>query len=164
MIGIVALRSFIFFFFFFFFFFLFFFFFVFLRLHTWHMGSSWARGRIGAVAASLYHSHSKAGSELCLNPLSKDLNARSLTHWAKLGIKPISSWILVKFITAEPWWELPITFLSLVLTWKIIILDNILSEKQIHSETQSIDMFTNSGLCFYAFSFIIANCVSTKFK
>ena len=27
-----------------------------------------ARGRIGAVAASLHHSHSKAGSEPCLQP------------------------------------------------------------------------------------------------
>ena len=31
-------------------------------------GSSQARGRIGAVAASLDHSHTEAGSELCLRP------------------------------------------------------------------------------------------------
>ena len=29
-------------------------------------GSSWARGRIRAVAASLYYRHSDAGSEPCL--------------------------------------------------------------------------------------------------
>ena len=34
-------------------------------------------------------------------------NARSLTHWARPEIKPRSSGILVRFITAEPWWELP---------------------------------------------------------
>jgi len=31
-------------------------------------GDSQARGPIGAVAASLHHSHSKGGSELCLQP------------------------------------------------------------------------------------------------
>ena len=29
-------------------------------------------------------------------------NAWSLTHWAKTGINPTSSWILVRFINAEP--------------------------------------------------------------
>ena len=33
-------------------------------------------------------------------------NARSLAHWARPGIKPTSSWILVRFISAAPWWEL----------------------------------------------------------
>ena len=34
-------------------------------------------------------------------------NASSLTHGARPGIEPISSWILVGFIIAEPQWELP---------------------------------------------------------
>ena len=42
--------------------------FVFLGLHSQHYVGSQARGRIGAVAASLHQSHSNAGS---LNPLSK---------------------------------------------------------------------------------------------
>ena len=33
-------------------------------------------------------------------------NAGSLTHWPRPGIKPASSQILVRFISAEPWWEL----------------------------------------------------------
>ena len=33
-------------------------------------------------------------------------NTRSWTHWVRPGIEPPSSWILVGFITAEPWWEL----------------------------------------------------------
>ena len=33
--------------------------------------------------------------------------ARSSTHWARLRAEPISSWILVGFVTAEPQWELP---------------------------------------------------------
>ena len=32
------------------------------------LGGSQARGRIGAVGAGLYHSHSNVGSELCLQP------------------------------------------------------------------------------------------------
>ena len=41
--------------------------------------SSQARGWIGAVAASLHHSQSHAGS---------------LTHWVRPGVEPVSSWIL----------------------------------------------------------------------
>ena len=47
-------------------------------------GCSQVRGSPGATAASLHHSHGNAGS---------------LTHWARPGIKPISSWILAGFIT-----------------------------------------------------------------
>ena len=46
-------------------------------------GGSQARGLIGAVAAGLCHSHS---------------NARSLTHWARPGIEPATSWFLVGFV------------------------------------------------------------------
>ena len=74
-------------------------------LYIWHMifffflfraisvayGNSQARGRIGAAAASLYHNHSKAGS---------------LTYWARPGIEPASSWILVGFVSDEPQREL----------------------------------------------------------
>ena len=33
-------------------------------------------------------------------------HAISLTHGAGPGIKPVSSWILVGFVTTEPQWEL----------------------------------------------------------
>ena len=54
-------------------------------------GACQARGLIGATAASLYHSHS---------------NSRSLTHWERPGIEPITSWFLVRFVSAVPRWEL----------------------------------------------------------
>ena len=54
-------------------------------------GSSQARDQIRAAAADLHHSHG---------------NTRSLTHWAKPGMVPKSSWILVRFITAESQQEL----------------------------------------------------------
>ena len=51
-------------------------FFGFFRAAPMADGGSQARSQIGAVAAGLHHSHS---------------NARSLTHWARPGIKPPSS-------------------------------------------------------------------------
>ena len=42
-------------------------------------GGSQGRGLIGAVAASLSHSHSNSGSEPCLRPTAHG-NAGSVTH------------------------------------------------------------------------------------
>ena len=69
-------------------------------------GVSQARGPIGAVAASLHHSHSNTGSK----PWSATYttahgNARTLTHWGRRQIEPTTSWFLVKFISTAPWWE-----------------------------------------------------------
>ena len=41
-------------------------------------------------------------------------NAGFLTHWARPGIKPTSSWILVGFVTTKPQRELPLSYL---LSW-----------------------------------------------
>ena len=68
-------------------------------------GSSQARGQIGATAAGLYHSHSKLGSKLSLQP-TPQLSAMPGVH---LGIKPTSSWILVGLVSAEPQQKLPKT-------------------------------------------------------
>ena len=46
-------------------------FFVFLGLLQWHMEIPRLGGLIGAVAASLHHSHSNVGSELRLRPTSQ---------------------------------------------------------------------------------------------
>ena len=51
---------------------------------------SQARGQIGASAASLHHSNAGSCIAACAN-------TGSLTHWARPGIEPISSWILVWF-------------------------------------------------------------------
>ena len=55
-------------------------------------GSSQARGPTVAAAAGLCHGCSNAGS---------------LTQWVGPGIEPVSSWILVGFVTTEPQRELP---------------------------------------------------------
>ena len=86
-----------------------FFFFCLFRAAPMAYRSSQYRGQIGATAVSLHHSHSNMGSELHLQP-TPQLNVRSLTHWARPGIEPVSSWILAGFITAELQRELPCVF------------------------------------------------------
>ena len=54
---------------------------------------------------------SRLGVEWELQPLAYSAatahgNARSLTHQARPGVKPASSWLQVRFISAEPRWEL----------------------------------------------------------
>ena len=66
-------------------------------------GGSQARGQIGATAASL-----QTQPQQCqiwassATYTSAHGNARSLTHWARPGIEPVPSRILVRFISAEP--------------------------------------------------------------
>ena len=55
-------------------------------------GSSQARGRIRAVAASLYHNHSKARSEPHLQPTPQ--LTEFLTHWVRPEIERTPSWLL----------------------------------------------------------------------
>ena len=66
--------------------------------HLQHIGSSWARSKIEAADVVLWHSHSHAGSELHLWPAAACGNERSLTHWARPGIKPTSSWRLCRVL------------------------------------------------------------------
>ena len=67
----------------FFFYFLFIYFFLLFRTTLAAYGVSQSRGRIQAISATYTTVHSDTGS---------------LTHWAKPGIKPTSSWIPVSFV------------------------------------------------------------------
>ena len=78
----------------------FFFLFLFRAIPLAH-GISQARGRIGAAATSLHHSHSNVGSETCLWSIWAHCNAGSLAHWARPGIELAPSWILVGFFTCQ---------------------------------------------------------------
>ena len=73
--------------------------FCFFRAAPAAYGGSQARGPIRPTAAGLHHSHSHNRSEA-------HGNARSLTHWARPGNEPATSWFLVEFISTEPPWEL----------------------------------------------------------
>ena len=44
-------------------------------------------------------------SLVCDNTAHGD--ARTLTHWERPGIEPASSWILFRFVSTGPQWELP---------------------------------------------------------
>ena len=71
-------------------------------------GSSWARGWIRAVAAGLPHNHSNTRSELHLRPtLQLTAMPDPLTHRARPGMEPVTSWMLVVLVSAEPQQELP---------------------------------------------------------
>ena len=98
----------------------FFFFFCLFRAAPAAYGGSQARGRIGATAASLHHSWIWTASATYT---AAQGNARSLTHWVRPGIKPISSWILVRFVTTKPQQELPELSLLLDYNGSLYILD-----------------------------------------
>ena len=99
------------------------FFFCLFRAIPTAYGGSRARGQIRAAATSLPHSHSNIRSELHLWPTPQrwrdpkvgKSSTRSLTHQARPGIEPESSWILVGFVTAEPPQELWFSFFKHVI-------------------------------------------------
>jgi len=78
----------------------FFFFCLFSRATPTAYGGSQARGLIGAVATSLHHSHSNAGSERAVSVTYTTAHGsvEPLTHWARPGIEPATSWFLVGFV------------------------------------------------------------------
>ena len=73
-------------------------------------GGSQARGLIGATAAGLHHSHSKCRIRAMYAYTAAHGNTGFLTHWAKPGIKPATSWFLVGFVSASPLRELLVQF------------------------------------------------------
>ena len=66
--------------------------FFFLGLRPWHMEVP----RLGVKSEQQLPAYTTAHS-----------NVRFLTHWARPGIKPITSWFLVRFVSAAPQRELP---------------------------------------------------------
>ena len=83
-------------------------FFFFLGPYPQHTWSSQVRGRTRVTTAGINHSHSNSISEPCQWPTPQLMATPHplLTHRASPGIKLASSWILDRFISAEPWWEL----------------------------------------------------------
>ena len=87
--------------------FLFFVFFICLGPHPQHMEVL----RLGAESELQLLAYTTATATLWIQALSATYttahsNARSITHWVRPGIKPESSWMLVRFISTEPWQEL----------------------------------------------------------
>ena len=84
------------------FFFLFFFFFFFFLAY----GSSQVQGSNPSYSCQTMPQQCKSRATSTTYTIVQG-NAGSLTHWARLGMKPPSSWILVGFVSAEPQRELP---------------------------------------------------------
>ena len=80
-------------------------FFFFFRATPGAYGSSQARNLIGAVAASLQHSHSNTRAKPSATYTTAHGNAGSLTGAGM--VVATSSWILVRFVTNETQQELP---------------------------------------------------------
>ena len=95
--------------------FFFFFFFVFFlyRVTLVALGSSQARGLNWSCchwpAPEPQQHQIRAASE---NYTIVHANTGSLTHWARPGIEPATSWFLVWFISNAPWRELPYFFID----------------------------------------------------
>ena len=82
-------------------------------------GSSWARGWIRAAAAGLHHNHGNWIWATLATYATFCGNARSLTHWVRPGIKPISLWKLCHVLNplshnGELWWLLVFCFCPMV--------------------------------------------------
>ena len=74
-------------------------------------GGSQARSQIVAVAAGLHHSHGNVGSKPHLPPTPQLMATPDpLTHQARTGIEPASSWMLDRLVSAEPSWEFLLFF------------------------------------------------------
>ena len=69
-------------------------------------GSSQARSQIGAALPAYATAAATWDLTASMTYTTADGNAGSLIHWRRPGIEPESSWIWVRFITAEPWREL----------------------------------------------------------
>ena len=84
-----------------------FFFLSLLGAHLRHMGSSQIRGQIGAVVASLHHSHSNVGSEppSVTYTTAHDNTDPQPTERGQ-GLQSASSWMLVGVISSVPQQEL----------------------------------------------------------
>ena len=66
-------------------------------------GGSQARGQIKAVASAYTKTTATPDlSHVCALHCSS-WQHQILTQWARSGIKPASSWMLVRFVSAEPW-------------------------------------------------------------
>ena len=66
-------------------------------------GSSQVRGWNGTTASGIHHSHNTAGIwTSSMKYTTAHDKSRYMMHWARLGIKPTSSWILVALIFSAP--------------------------------------------------------------
>ena len=72
---------------------------------TAYRGSQAAKGGIRDVATGLHHSHSNTGSEPHLWPTRQLTATPDPQLRVRPGIEAVFSWMLVRFVSTEPWQE-----------------------------------------------------------
>ena len=88
-------------------------FFVFLGSHPWHMEVS--RVRVELELQPLAYATATLNPSCICDLYQTHSTARSLTHWVRPGIEPVFSWMLVIFISTEPWMGTPLDVFFLVI-------------------------------------------------
>ena len=68
--------------------------------------------RAAPMAYGSFQARSQIRAVVAAGQTTAHSNARSLTDRARPAIKPVSSWMLVRFVSAEPRQELPKTHLN----------------------------------------------------
>ena len=74
-------------------------------------------------------------------------NARILTHWVRPGIEPVSSWILVMFLThwatmVTPYWKIFLIKNFLIKNILLLLIYNILSISSVQQGDLAIQIYT----------------------
>ena len=88
----------------------FFFFSWLFRAASMAYGGSQARGLIRATTAGLPQQCQIQAASVTYTTAHSSTG--SLTHWARAGMGPATSWFLVRFVSAMPWWELHVSHYS----------------------------------------------------
>ena len=86
----------------------FYYYFVFLRPHLRHMEVPrlGVQAELKSLATAIATATANGIWAASVTYATVHSNTRSLTHWARPGIEPVTSWILVRFVSPEPSWEL----------------------------------------------------------
>ena len=90
---------------------------VFWGLHPWHMKVPRLGIELELQQLPAYTTVTATRDLGCVCNLH---HAGSLTHGVGPGIKPASSWLLVGFVTTEPWWKLLYTSQSVNISFYLL--------------------------------------------
>ena len=75
-------------------------------------------------------------------------NTGSLAHWARPGIEPASSWIVIRFVSTEPRWERLYFFNSWAHIWLSVMQDcNLLLLCSLHFKVSLFDSLVSEQMC-----------------
>ena len=88
---------------------------------------------------------------MCATCTRAHSNSGSLTHWVRPEIEPASSWMLVRFVSAEPWWKILNDFLKLKYNWFTVLCWFLLNCKV----TQSYILYIYKCIYIQSLSYVV---------